>query len=271
MAGASVTIAGFTPIVVAVHYLDYCLRLMVLALALLNCGGLSGAEAPSPAVGPVPGTGTNVYRFREPTPDGIGKLMLGREISHVMGHEGADWLERPERETEERPEAVLRRLNLKPGETVADIGAGSGYFTRRLARAVGPRGRVFAVDIQPQMLTELTNRLTRAGITNVTPVLGADRDPRLSPASIDLALLVDVYHELEYPFEMMVAIARALKPGGRVVLVEYRAEDPAVPIKPLHKMSEAQARRELAAAGFEWLGTHPDLPSQHILEFRKRH
>ena len=243
---------------------------LLLAFSLVPLTIRLAAAPPTPVPGQAIVLTTNLYQFRAPTPDGIGKFFLDREISRVMGHEGADWLERPERETEERPDTVLRLLNLKPGDTVADIGAGSGYFTRRLARAVGPRGRVFAVDIQLQMLTELTNRLTRAGITNVSPILGADRDPRLPPASIDLALLVDVYHELEYPFEMLVAISRSLKPGGRVVLVEYRAEDPAVPIKPLHKMSEAQARRELAAAGLQWLRTHRDLPRQHILEFQKK-
>jgi SAM-dependent methyltransferase len=242
---------------------------------ILTLGAFSGAipiqaEAATSAPNPAIAAPTNYYQFRSPSPDGIGKVFLGREISHVMGHEGTGWLERPERDSEERPDTVLRLLNLKPGDTVADIGAGSGYFTRRLARAVGAGGRVFAVDIQPQMLTELTNRLARAGITNVSPVLGGERDPGLSPASIDLALLVDVYHELEYPFEMLGAMSRSLKPGGRVVLVEYRAEDPAIPIKPLHKISEAQARRELAAAGFEWIRTHRELPSQHILEFRKK-
>lgn len=240
------------------------------ALFLIPITILSAAAPPSQASGQATVSTTNLYQFRVPTPDGIGKFFLNREIARVMGHEGTDWLERPERETEERPDTVIRLLNLKGGDSVADIGAGSGYFTRRLARAVGPRGHVLAVDIQPQMLADLTNRLVRAGITNVSAVLGADRDPGLPPASIDLALLVDVYHELEYPFEMMVAIARALKPGGRVVLVEYRAEDPAVPIKPVHKLSEAQARRELAAAGFQWRGTHRDLPRQHILEFQKQ-
>jgi SAM-dependent methyltransferase len=243
---------------------------LLLALPLALLALRLSAAPPIPVPGQAIVSTNNLYQFRAPNPDGIGKFFLNREISRVMGHEGADWLERPEREIEERPDTVLRVLNLKPGDTVADIGAGSGYFTRRLARAVGPRGRVFGVDIQPQMLTDLTNRLARTGITNVSPILGTDRDPRLPLASIDLALLVDVYHELEYPFEMLVAISRSLKPGGRVVLVEYRAEDPAVPIKPLHKMSEAQARRELTAAGLQWLRTHRDLPRQHILEFQKQ-
>jgi len=250
------------------HYSAHCLSLCLL-LSLVPLTIRLAAAPPTPVPAQAIVSTTNLYQSRAATPDGIGKFFLNREISRVMGHEGADWLERPERETEERPDTVLRLLNLKPGDTVADIGAGSGYFSRRLARAVGPRGHVFAVDIQIQMLTDITNRLARAGITNVSPVLGADRDPRLPPASIDLALLVDVYHELEYPFEMLVAISRSLKPGGRVVLVEYRAEDPAVPIKPLHKMSEAQARRELVAAGLQWLRTHRDLPRQHILEFQK--
>ena len=153
---------------------------------------------------------------------------------------------------------------------MADIGAGSGYYTRRLARAVLPGGKVFAVDIQPEMLVELTNRLARTGLTNVLPVLGTVSDPRLPAGSVDVALLVDVYHELEYPREMAEALGRSLKPGGRVVLVEFREEDPKVPISPHHKMSEAQVRRELEAAGFVWVKTHRELPWQHVIEFRRK-
>lgn len=206
-----------------------------------------------------------------PRPDGIGKIYLGREIAAVMGHEGAAWLERPEREKEERPAQVLELLALRPGDVVADVGAGSGYFTRRLARAVGPQGKVFAVDVQPEMLAILTNRMAAESITNVVPVLGTMSDPRLAEGTIDVALLVDVYHELSYPREVMAAICRALKPGGRVVLVEYRGEDPAVPIKERHKMTEAQVRRELGVQPLVWERTVSDrLPWQHYLEFRKR-
>jgi ubiquinone/menaquinone biosynthesis C-methylase UbiE len=206
-----------------------------------------------------------------PHPDGIGKRYMGREIARVMGHQGAPWLERSEREQEEKPSLVLELLALKPGAAVADIGAGSGYYTRKLARAVGPEGTIFAVDIQPEMLGILTNRLATEGITNVVPVLGSLIDPRLPVESIDVVLMVDVYHEFAYPHEMMEAISRAMKPGGRVVLVEYRAEDPAVPIKELHKMSEAQVRREMNIHPLEWKRTESDrLPWQHYIEFRKR-
>lgn len=212
----------------------------------------------------------SLYEYREGSRDGIGKFHCGREIARVMGHEAADWLERPERNTEEDTDRLMDALRFKPGEIVADLGAGTGYVTRRVARRVSPGGRVYAVDIQPEMLVQLTNRLTSIGLTNVTPVLGTEREPRLPTASVDTVLLVDVYHELEFPREMMDAIGRALKPGGRVVLVEFRAEDPDVPIKPLHKMSEAQVKRELALGPWEWVETIRLLPWQHIIVFRQR-
>jgi FkbM family methyltransferase len=207
----------------------------------------------------------------QPHPDGIGKVYFGREIARVMGHAGAPWLERPERVWEEKPALVLDLLGLRGGEVVADIGAGSGYYTRRLARAVGPEGKVFAVEVQPEMLGILTNSLAAESITNVVPVLGTVTDPRLPDGEVDVALLVDVYHEFSHPYEMMAAICRAVKPGGRVVLIEYRAEDPEVPIKELHKMSEAQVRREMAVHPLDWERTISDrLPWQHFIEFRKR-
>jgi arylsulfatase A len=203
-------------------------------------------------------------------PDGIGTLYLGRKIARVMGHEGAPWLERAERAQEERPDRVLELLALPPGAVVADVGAGSGYYTRRLAQAVQTSGQVFAVDVQPEMLELLTSQLDSEGITNVVPVLGSITDPHLPAEALDLVLLVDVYHEFSHPYEMMSALCRALKPGGRMVIVEYRAEDPAVPIKPLHKMTEVQVRREMALHPLRWQRTVSDrLPWQHYLEFRK--
>jgi SAM-dependent methyltransferase len=214
---------------------------------------------------------TNRYEFHQPhDPAGIGKFYMGREIAQVMGHEAADWLERPERDTEEHTEVLVEQLKLKPGETIADIGAGTGYFSRRLAIKVGATGKVLAVDIQPEMLLLLTNRMAAVGITNVVPILGSATDPKLPAASVDLVLLVDMYHEFDFPVEVMEALCRSVKPGGRVVFVEYRGEDPAVPIKPLHKMTEMQVKREMSALPLDWVQTIEVLPRQHIIIFRKR-
>jgi ubiquinone/menaquinone biosynthesis C-methylase UbiE len=215
--------------------------------------------------------GTNRYDFHQPhNPDGIGKFYMGREIAQVMGHESAAWLERNQRIAEEQPDQLVSLLNLRRGEIVADIGAGTGYFSRRLAQAVGPAGRVLAEDVQPEMLILLTNLTARLGLTNVTPVLGTVTAPRLPAASVDLALMVDVYHEFDFPYEMMQGICLALKPGGLVVLVEYRGEDPNVPIKPLHKMTQVQVKREMSVLPLDWVQTIERLPRQHIIAFRKR-
>ena len=203
-------------------------------------------------------------------PDGIGKFYLDREIAQVMGHQAADWLERPERESEEKPDLLVEALKLEPGNTAADIGAGTGYFTRRLARKVGETGKVYAVDIQPEMLTLLTNKMAELKIRNVQPVLGTITDPKLPANSVDLILMVDVYHEFSHPFEMVEAICRSLKPGGRLVFVEYRAEDPSIPIKRLHKMTEAQVRKEATPHPLAWEQTLNALPRQHIIIFRKQ-
>jgi SAM-dependent methyltransferase len=203
-------------------------------------------------------------------PNGIGKFYMGREIAYVMGHEAADWLERREREEEERTELLIQSLKVRPGDVVADIGAGTGYHVRRLAPKVAPKGRVYGVDIQPEMLTLLSNKMAELNITNVVPVLGTIQDPKLPAAAVDLVLMVDVYHEFSHPFEMMQAICRALKPDGRVVFVEFRAEDPKVPIKEVHKMSEAQVKKEMAVQPLEWVETLNVLPWQHIIIFKKK-
>jgi ubiquinone/menaquinone biosynthesis C-methylase UbiE len=203
------------------------------------------------------------------SPDGIGKCYSGREIAQVMGHQAAEWLERPERDREEQPDILVRNLQLQPSWVVADIGAGSGYFTFRLARLL-PQGKVLAVDVQPEMIAIIERRKRELGIGNVQTVLGRAATPGLAQASVDLVLLVDVYHEFSQPREMMVAISRALAPCGRVALVEYRAEDARVPIKPLHKMSAQQAIREMEAAGLRWLETREVLPWQHLMFFGKR-
>lgn len=210
------------------------------------------------------------YEFHQPhDPDGIGKFYLGREIAQVMGHEGADWLERPSREAEENSTLLMASLKVKPGDVVADIGAGTGYYTRRLAKLVGPQGIVYAEDIQPEMLVLLTNKLAQTGLTNVRPVLGTITDPKLPRASVDLILMVDVYHEFDHPYEMTAAMVEALKPGGRMIFVEFRGEDPKVAIKPVHKTTEAQVRKEMAVFPLVWVETLEVLPLQHIIVFRK--
>jgi ubiquinone/menaquinone biosynthesis C-methylase UbiE len=209
------------------------------------------------------------YSWGAASPGGTGKFYLGREIAEVMGHQGASWLERAERESEEAPAQLIAELGLEPGQTVADVGAGTGYFTRRLARAVGPAGKVLAVDIQPEMLEYLRAELEARALTNVQTVLGDETDPGLPPSSLDLVLMVDVYHEFSYPYEMVQGILRALRPGGRLVYVEYRAEDPQVSIKRLHKMTEAQVRREASVHALDWDRTIDKLPRQHIVIFKK--
>src|ERR1039457_6202916 len=193
---------------------------------LLNCFCFGSLLLPAADLPRQANVATNRYEFHQPhDPAGIGKFYMGREIAQVMGHEAADWLERPERDTEEHTEVLVEQLKLKPGEIVADIGAGTGYFSLRLARKVGVIGRVLGVDIQPEMLILLTNRMAAIGITNVVPILGSPTDPKLPAASVDLVLMVDVYHEFDFPSELMEALCRSVKPGGRVVFVEYRGED----------------------------------------------
>jgi precorrin-6B methylase 2 len=208
------------------------------------------------------------YESRAASPDGIGKVWMGREISKVMGHPGIGWLERTDREKEEAPSKAIALLELKPDDVLADIGAGSGYYSFRIARKL-PRGKVVAVDIQPEMLDFLKTESAKLGVTNVQPHLGAIDDVKLPPASIDAALMVDAYHEFDHPVEMLASLRSALKPKGRIYLLEYRAEDDNVPIKPHHKMTEAQARKEFEAAGFRFVINKPGLPWQHLMIFEK--
>ena len=211
------------------------------------------------------------YEYRkEHDPDGIGKFYMGREIAWVMGHQAAGWLDRPEREQEEQPAKLHEVLRVKPGSAVADIGAGSGYHTFRLSASVGKAGKVYAVDVQPEMLQILRQRVKARGIDNVELVKGTEKDPNLPANALDLILMVDVYHEFSEPYEMTEAMVKALKPGGRLVFVEFRLEDPTVPIKLVHKMSERQVRKEMAVHPVRWTETTSVLPWQHVIVFEKK-
>lgn len=214
---------------------------------------------------------TERYEYRRiHDPDGIGKFYMGREIAQFMSHLGAGWLDRPERVREEQPAKLYKELELKGGEVVADIGAGSGYHTLPLAEAVGPKGKVYAVEIQREMLDLIDKKMKAKGLKNIELVLGSERDPKLPPESVDVMLMVDVYHEIEDPYEMTEAMVKALKPGGRLVFVEFRLEDPKVPIKLVHKMTEKQVRKEMEPHPLEWVRTSDVLPWQHIIIFKKK-
>ncbi|QDV28857.1 Ubiquinone/menaquinone biosynthesis C-methyltransferase UbiE [Planctopirus ephydatiae] len=238
-----------------------------LMMLFAAAGPLAMANEPPVALEPA-----TRYSFREDhDPNGTGKFYMGREIALVMSFHGAPWLERPEREEEERLSKLVQLLDLKPGQVAADIGAGSGVITMMMADQVGPKGKVLAVDIQQEMLDLLADKLNRRNLLNVDLVLGTEKSPKIAPGTLDLALMVDVYHELEFPYEMMKEMAASLKPGGRLVFVEYRREDPEVPIKLIHKMSEAQVRKEAEQPefGLKWKATHKDLPRQHVIVFEK--
>jgi len=203
-------------------------------------------------------------------PNGTGRFYMGREIAQVMAAGGMAWLDRSEREQEEHPEVVIDAMDLRGGEVVADLGAGSGYFTFRLAAKVGTTGKVLAVDIQDEMLATIRQRAASQGVTNVEEIKDTDTDPKLPPHSVDQVLMVDVYHELAYPFEVMTKVREALKLDGRVIIVEYRKEDPHVPIKEVHKMSVDQLTKEMNAVEFYRVKTVESLPWQHIVIFARK-
>ncbi len=212
----------------------------------------------------------SIYTYAAPSSaDGTGKYYKGRDIAQVMGHLGADWLERPGRQEEEGTSLLIKAMNLKENDVVADIGAGTGYFTFRMSTQV-PQGKVLAVDIQPEMLSMIQDKMQRENITNIQTIRGTEQNPNLPADSIDWVLLVDAYHEFSYPKEMMTGIVRSLKPDGKVALVEYRAEDPAIPIKPRHKMTEAQAVKEMEAVGLKLVENKSMLPQQHLMVFSKQ-
>jgi SAM-dependent methyltransferase len=235
--------------------------LALLCVSLAGCGSIDQGTTAD-------GDTDSVYRTGNASRDGIGKFYMEREISHVMGHLGASWLERPDREREERTDLLIRNLPLEPDSVVADIGAGTGYFSFPIAKRV-PEGKVLAVDIQQEMLDIIKARQAQGAPANVEAVLGGEDDTGLAESSVDLILIVDAYHEFSYPYEMGVSMARALRPGGKLVLIEYRKEDRTVPIKLLHKMSQFQARREMANVGLEWVRTEDFLPQQHFMVFRR--
>ncbi|NLT69355.1 MAG: class I SAM-dependent methyltransferase [Verrucomicrobiaceae bacterium] len=212
--------------------------------------------------------GEEYYTSKEPSRDGTGKVYMGREISQTVSSHAISWLERRDREGEEKPSLVLEHLDLKPTDVIADIGAGSGYFSILLAPLV-PEGRVIAQDIQQEMLDFVEGRKKLSATPNVETLLGTPEDTRLPEGEVDLAILVDAYHEFSHPREMMESIVKGLAPGGRVVFVEYRGEDPTVPIKPLHKMTVKQISAEMAVVGLEFVEVRDFLPIQHFLVFRK--
>jgi protein-L-isoaspartate O-methyltransferase len=223
------------------------------------------------ATGQEPPPEASRYDIRkEHDPDGIGKFYLGREIAQVMSHLGAGWLERPEREKEEHTSKLLPPLKIKAGDHVLDLGAGSGYYTMKLAEIVGERGKVYAVDIQQEMLDIIRKRAKKANFTNIELVKNTERELKMPPESVDLILMVDVYHELSYPYETTVDMVKALKPKGRMVFVEFRLEDDNVPIKLVHKMSEKQVLKEMAPHALRHVETQRHLPWQHVIIFEKK-
>ena len=212
-------------------------------------------------------TNPNYQQYPAST-DGIGKVYMGREIAQIMGYQGAAWLERENREQEERTDILLRALNLKRGMTLADIGAGTGYLSRRMADSVGLQGTIYAVDVQSEMIGKLKSLAKNH--PNIKPILSEPGNVKLAPNSLDMAILVDVYHELEFPYEVAQSIWAALKPNGKLVLVEYRAEDARVPIKEIHKMTQTQVIKELTVLPFKWHNTVTSLPWQHVIVFSKQ-
>ncbi|HMO83481.1 MAG TPA: methyltransferase domain-containing protein [Lacipirellulaceae bacterium] len=213
------------------------------------------AERPGDAANEAPSDGPSTY--------------MGRVIAPPMHYSGADWLMRNSRRREENPTRLLEFLNVQPGQIVCDFGCGNGYHTLPLARRVAPEGSVYAVDIQPEMLELLTSRTEGRGIDNVRTILASPSDPGLPAAIFDLVLMVDVYHELSDPPAVLAAVRTSMKRRGRLAVVEFREEDPAVPIHPLHKMSQEQVMREIPANGFKLVGQFDRLPWQHVLLFAR--
>ncbi|MFS4415118.1 class I SAM-dependent methyltransferase [Maribacter sp. 2307ULW6-5] len=242
------------------------LPIALLGLLMLQCKGQTTKQG---TVGDPSLETPQRYTYRKGDPNGTGKWYMGREIAHVMGFQGMAWLERPERDREEDTAALLKNLDIQEGDTIADIGAGSGYHIFKMAPKVGA-GHLYAVDIQQEMLNEIQRKKEVGGLTNISTVKGSATSAHLEPNTVDKVLMVDVYHEFDHPYEMMTSIYGALRPNGKLYLVEYRAEDAQVPIKRVHKMSEAQAVKEMAAVGFTLEKNIENLPWQHCLVFVKK-
>ena len=245
-----------------IHYLN-----LILSIGILCSACAQSSRSQSNAV--QSSDSDSLYSFGNPTSaDGTGKFYMGRDIAQVMGHLGAGWLERSEREQEERTDLLIEALELNSDDVVADIGAGSGYFTFRMSPLV-PDGKVLAIDIQPEMLQMIEEKQAKQPVKNIETILGTVENPKLPKDSVDWVLLVDAYHEFSHPYEMMSQIAESLSPTGKVALVEYREEDPSVPIKPRHKMTEAQAVKEMKAVGLSLVENKEVLPQQHLMIFQK--
>jgi precorrin-6B methylase 2 len=232
------------------------LSVLLLATPLQYCKGQSDEES------------KEGYSYKKEDPTGIGKWYMGREIAHVMGFQGKSWLERPEREAEERTSTLLKNMDIKTTDTIADIGAGSGYHVFKMA-AMANEGHIYAVDIQDEMLTAIQQKKEETGITHIAAIKGGNKSVNLRDNSVDKILMVDVYHEFDFPKEMIAAMKRALRSDGKIYLVEYRGEDSNVPIKKLHKMTENQAVKEFKAAGFTLERNMDNLPWQHCMVFIK--
>lgn len=246
------------------------MRALVISIAmLLVLSEFARADSPQDATTPKAKVADRYEFRRDHDPDGTGKFYMGREIAHVMSYQGAGWLDRPEREKEEHVSKLLPPLKIKPGDHVADIGAGSGYYSLKLANIVGETGKVYATDVQPEMLAIIRGKMKKQNVKNIDPVLCTELDPKLPAAALDLIFMVDVYHELAYPFEVMEKMLAALKPGGRLVFVEFRLEDDNVPIKLVHKMTEKQVLREMAIFPVRHVETQGHLPWQHVVIFEK--
>jgi FkbM family methyltransferase len=212
--------------------------------------------------------GQDRYKIKTGDPNGINKWYMGRQIAQVMSHYGIDWLERDERDIEENTSLLLKNLAVEPGMVIADVGAGSGYHSALLSKMVG-NGKVFAVDVEPEMIAYLNKRIKQEKLSRIVAVLSTEQKLSITENTVDMVLLVDVYHEFSYPYEMALSMLSALKPGGKLVLVEFRSEDPKVPIKTIHKMSLVQAIKEFKAAGFKFVKNIDNLPWQHCMVFIK--